>query len=138
MNDTAKQTGGCQCGHIRYVLTESPKQLIACHCTDCQRQSGSAFGLSLQVPTAGFQLTAGALKTISLKAPSGRKKLCAFCPECGSRIYNQPEKPGVIALKPGTLDNTQDLQPERHLWVSSKQRWVDIPDGAEVNDTQPG
>ncbi len=39
-----KFTGGCQCGNIRYEVVGTPKQLVVCHCTDCQRQSGSAFG----------------------------------------------------------------------------------------------
>ena len=40
------QTGGCQCGAVRYEVTGPPIKLYVCHCTECQRQSGSAFGMS--------------------------------------------------------------------------------------------
>ena len=45
----APYTGGCQCGLVRYVLTAEPIRLVACHCKECQRQSGSAFGMSMLV-----------------------------------------------------------------------------------------
>ncbi len=45
----APYTGGCQCGSARYVLTAEPIRVAACHCTGCQRQSGSAFGMSMPV-----------------------------------------------------------------------------------------
>ena len=52
-----KLTGGCRCGGIRYEVTGVPQQLVVCHCTDCQRQSGSAFGMTLVVNEEDFRLT---------------------------------------------------------------------------------
>ena len=133
-----KYSGGCQCGAIRYDILGAPELLLACHCTDCQRQSGSAFGMTLVVSEEDFQLTKGDVKTYSLKSAAGRPKLGAFCPNCGTRIYHKPEwRKGMVSVKPGTLDDTSGLKPTLHLWTSSKQPWITISEGVEAYETQP-
>ena len=127
MDDKSKTTetthsGSCQCDQVKYTLADGDYRLNICHCKDCQRQSGSAFGLSLIVPFEAFQLTSGKLKSFQLKASSGRTKTCAFCPDCGVRIYNQTT--ASISVKPGTLDDTSWLGPDAHYWTESKQAWV--------------
>jgi hypothetical protein len=134
-----KLTGGCQCGTIRYEITGTPNALVDCHCTDCQRQSGSAFGMTLPVNEADFRMTKGEVKTYASTSAAGRGKLGAFCPDCGTRIYHKPEwRKGTVSVKPGTLDDTSWLKPEMHLWTSSKQGWVTIPEGVKTFDRQPG
>lgn len=131
-------TGGCQCGATRYKATGPAKQVLACHCTDCQRQSGSAFGLVMVIDEADFQLTKGEVKTFVSIADAGREKTGAFCPECGSRIYHVIAwRPGMLSIRAGTLDDTSWLEPKVHLWTSRKQPWVVIPDGVETYETQP-
>jgi hypothetical protein len=120
--------GGCQCGAVRYRLEGKPRSLAVCHCTMCQRQSGSAFGMSLAISRNAFQLLSGTLKTFNVTCDSGRIKECAFCPECGVRIYNRTE--GRTSIKAGTLDDTSWLEPDAHFWTKSKQAWTPIPDGA--------
>src|SRR5438105_740225 len=51
------QTGGCQCGKIRYEITEEPQSVYTCHCLDCQRLTSSAFSLGIVVAEKGFRLT---------------------------------------------------------------------------------
>jgi hypothetical protein len=120
--------GGCQCGSVRYRVQGKPLALAVCHCTECQRQSGSAFGMSLAVPGESFRLLRGELKTFTTVCDSGRIKHCAFCPDCGTRIYHQGTEP-VMSIKPGTLDDTSWLDPGAHYWTKSKQPWVPIPPG---------
>ena len=120
-----KSTGGCQCGNLRY-------------CTDCQRQSGSAFGMTLVVNEADFRITQGDPKSFSSLSDRGRAKLGVFCPDCGTRIYHKTEwRKGTVSVKPGTLDDTRFLQPDVHIWTGSKQPWITIPDGIEAHDIQP-
>jgi len=131
--------GGCQCGAVRYAVTGPVKRLLVCHCIDCQRQSSSAFGMTMVVAEADFRITRGAVKTFTSRAESGREKLGAFCPDCGSRIYHTTTfRPGMVSVKPGTLDDTGWLRPEMHVWASRRQPWVVIPEGVEVHDRQPG
>lgn len=130
--------GGCQCGALRYEITGAARQIVACHCAHCQRQSGSAFGMTMVVAEADFRLTRGKEKTFELESDAGYRKLGAFCPQCGTRIYNRTGwRPGMLAVKPGTLDDTGSLQPQVHLWTSRKQGWVSIPEGVEAYETQP-
>src|SRR5262245_11006319 len=121
--------GGCQCGGVRYRVEGEPLALAVCHCTECQRQTGSAFGMSLALPASGFQLLSGELKTFSVRCDSGRTKQCAFCPACGTRIYHQVAA-SALSLKPGTLDDTSWLRPKSHYWTKRRQPWVVIPEGA--------
>jgi hypothetical protein len=119
--------GGCQCGHVRYQVVEKPLGLFICHCTECQRQSGSAFGMSLGARNGALVLRSGALKKFEVKCDSGRIKSCYFCPDCGTRIYHQTEN--GISVKAGTLDDTSWMRPDAHYWTKRKQPWVVIPDG---------
>jgi len=131
-------TGGCQCGNIRYEVTGEPQQIVVCHCLDCQRQSGSAFGMTMVVAADSFRIVKGTPREYHSISATGRSKLGAFCPDCGTRIYHQPEwRKGTISVKPGTLDNTSALRPQLHIWVKNKQPWVEIPPNVERHDGQP-
>jgi len=130
--------GGCQCGTIRYEVDGAPKRLLVCHCTDCQRQSSSAFGMTMVVNEQDFRIKRGEVKIYRSKSEAGRAKLGAFCPECGTRIYHKSEwRKGTVSVKAGTLDDTSWLRPEMHLWTRRKQPWVIIPDGVQAFDEQP-
>jgi hypothetical protein len=117
--------GGCQCGQVRYTLKGEHVSLNVCHCHDCQKQSGSAFGMSLIISPQAFSIDTGVVKTYETTADSGRSKTCAFCPECGVRIYNATS--ALMAIKAGTLDDTTWLQPDAHYWTQSKQPWTPLP-----------
>jgi hypothetical protein len=118
--------GGCQCGKVRYRFEGEPIELTVCHCRECQRQSGSAFGMSLSIPAEAFELLSGNLKFFEVVCDSGRNKSCAFCPNCGTRIYHRTD--AGISIKAGTLDDTSRLRPTAHYWTKRRQPWVVIPD----------
>jgi hypothetical protein len=122
--------GGCQCGALRYALSAEPQAIYVCHCTECQRQSASAFGMSMPVSETGLTLTSGTPKEWRRTAASGHVVTAFFCPECGSRIFTRSTRlPGTVFLKCGTLDDTRRLRPVVHFWTSSAQPWVPIPPG---------
>jgi len=132
----APYTGGCQCGQVRYELTAEPKRLVACHCKECQRQSGSAFGMSMLVAEDNLAVT-GVTKQFTRIADSGNPNTGVFCPECGVRIYNVPRYvQGMLVLKPGTLDDTSWLRPSYFVWMKSTQGWVPVPDGVTTAEGQ--
>ena len=116
--------GGCQCGNIRYRLHSEPIVVYACHCTDCQKQTSSAFGISVWVPRQDFELIRGKLSCWRTYGESGNPKDCAFCPDCGSRIYHAAATDEeMYSIKGGTVDNAQALQPAGHIWLRSAQPW---------------
>jgi hypothetical protein len=131
-------TGGCQCGAVRYEVTDDPLAVYVCHCRECQKQSASAFGISVQVRRAAFRLTRGAVKTWSRTADSGRTLDCHFCLHCGSRLWHQPaSETETINIKGGSLDQPVDLGTAIHIWTSRKLPGVVILDGAIQHSEEP-
>ncbi|MEO0393022.1 MAG: GFA family protein [Pseudomonadota bacterium] len=113
-------TGGCQCGAVRYRITAPPLTLYACHCTECQKQSASAFGLSLRVPKEAVELT-GETASMSRSDPDAPFTEGVFCPACGTRIMHRRPTRDTVNIKAGTLDDTSWLMPIGHLWTQSAQ-----------------
>lgn len=130
--------GGCQCGDVRYEVTTMPLTLYACHCTECQRQSSSGFGMSMPVERSGFHIRRGVPQQWTRSSASGREVACAFCPSCGIRLFHAPSRNlSIVNIKPGTLDNTSWLNPVGHLWVGSAQQWLSLPQDVLLFDGQP-
>src|SRR5262249_30840188 len=116
--------GGCQCRKVRYEVQAEPITVYACHCTECQTQSGSAFALSMVLPRGSVVITGGEPKVWVRQHESGRLIDCVFCGNCGIRLYNNPQSNQKITiLKPGTLDDTTWLKPAGHIWTRSAQHW---------------
>ena len=137
MNEIAELVGGCACGFVRYKVTGQPLSVHACHCTDCQKLSGSAFGLSMVLRRTDINLTDGALEINSFES-SAVFMHRHHCPKCGVAIwFSSPEYEDIIALKPGTLDDTSSLKPIAHMWVRSAQPWLNIGDNVPVFQEQP-
>ena len=84
------QTGGCQCGKVRYEITEEPELVYTCHCLDCQRLTSTAFSLGIVVTEKGFRLMGLEPRQLQRTADSGRVNIRLVCPECGSWICGMP------------------------------------------------
>jgi hypothetical protein len=134
------QTGGCQCGEIRYEITQGPQMVYTCHCTDCQAMTSSAFSMALILPAESFRLVTGEPKAVQHTADSGRLSIWWVCPECGSWICAGP-RGGLVStvrnVRAGTLDDTSWLNPTVHFWTRSKQPWIALPEGGRNFETQP-
>lgn len=135
---TAPRTGGCQCGNIRYEITAAPRALYVCHCRECQRQSASAFGISVIIEAASFRLAQGTPLRWSRPTDSGRVLDCYFCPACGSRLWHGDLARAVtVSVKGGSLDETPDLSDAVHIWTSRKLDGVIIPASARQFAGEP-
>jgi hypothetical protein len=132
------RTGGCQCGGVRYESAGEPFALYVCHCRECQKQSASAFGMSLAVPRASLRVTHGVVSFWSRPSDSGRRIRCAFCPNCGSRLWHESEsEQETITIKAGSLDEAVDASAAIHIWTSRKLLGVIIPKGAKQFPMEP-
>lgn len=129
-------TGGCQCGSIRYSLRAKPLVFYLCHCTECQRHTSSAFGESLRFRREDMDVSPG-LVCFSRMSESGKQRQGWFCPDCGVRIWHGTEGSSEINIKAGTLDDTSWLVPAGHIWCSSKQPFIQIPENELNYDGQP-
>jgi hypothetical protein len=126
-----EQFGGCQCGSIRYAVPKEPLVIYACHCTECRKQSSSAFGISFTVARGTFRLLQGEPRYWSRKTASGHTLECAFCPNCGSRLWHRSSgHPDTLNIKGGCLDAPLDLGAAVHIWVSSALPGMVIPSRA--------
>ena len=130
--------GGCLCGAVRYRLIGDPVTFYACHCTDCQRQTGSAFGLSMIVREQDLELVQGEPKRFEATMADGRVKRGRYCGQCAARLWGEPAAlPGLRVLRPGTLDDPGAFTPIGHIWTRSARDWVPIPDDAVLFEGQP-
>ena len=119
--------GQCQCGAVAYRVTGVTATLFVCHCTECQRQSSSAFGMALWIKEPLVEIASGEVKEWIRTMPSGRKMSCQFCADCGTRLFHTTVgQTQLLSIKPGTLHDTTGLQPVGHIWVGSRQSWVEI------------
>ena len=119
--------GGCRCGAVRYSLAlEKLPRTYACHCRDCQTWSGSAFSQQTFLPEAAL-ITTGSLSVYELTTPSGRVSKQRVCGICHTRIYNSNSaRPGVVVVRAGTLDQSDQLDVVAHIWVKRKQPWLKL------------
>jgi hypothetical protein len=108
-----------------------------CHCRECQRQSASAFGISVSLPKTTFRLERGEVRTWSRRTDSGRILDCRFCPACGTRLWREGAGWEVLSVKGGTLDRPPDLSDAIHIWTSRKLPGVVVPDGARQYAMEP-
>ena len=125
-----KFSGGCLCGAVRYECNAEPLGMAICHCTHCQKVSGSAFSVNIVVPAPSVTWQ-GQSGSYADTGESGKPLSRKFCRNCGSSLATETEAlPGAIVIKAGTLDDKSWLKPNYHIWTRSAQPWVQIQSGA--------
>ena len=111
---------------------------MACHCTHCRKQSGSAFSVNVMVPLAALEFTGDALATFNDVGASGLPVRRRFCAKCGSPLYTELDAmPGVVALKAGTLDDPAWARPQSNIWCNSALPWVELDRDAPRFEANP-
>jgi hypothetical protein len=130
--------GGCPCEAVRFAVNTMPLLVYACHCSECQRASGSSFGLSMPVAFDSFAVISGKPRPWRRTDDSGVESTSWFCGDCGGRIFGEhASRPEVIRVGAGTLDDTSWLRPIAHIYLRSAQAWQRIPNHAECFDILP-
>ena len=132
-------TGKCLCGSIQYSSDAEPIFSIICHCDDCQRQTGTAFSMTVGVPKASMKINnEDKLKEFIGESASGNKVRRKFCPDCGSPIISMiAMAPDMYMIKAGTLDDKSWIKPTHQFWCSTKQPWLELSDELEKHDRNP-
>ena len=121
-----KVTGSCHCGRIAYEAEVDPATVSVCHCTDCQKLTGTVFRAGIPSLPGTFQLKSGTPKIYVKTAESGSKRWHAFCPDCGTPIYAAaPEpNPSIYRLRVGAIDQRAAFAPpQRQIWCRSALSW---------------
>jgi len=116
-------TGGCQCGAVRYAITDEPITAASCHCRDCQYSSGGAPAHALIFPTGSITLLRGSPKEHRYRGESGHIVMRSFCADCGTPLFGNSAGMGYDIVRAGSLDDPEAFRARASLWTDSAPSW---------------
>jgi hypothetical protein len=120
--------GKCACGEVHYSLSDRPMIVHCCHCSCCQRETGSAFVVNGLVERDKLRIKAGQVENIHTPSDSGFGQIIVRCVKCKVAVWSHygAAKEKVAFLRVGTLNNPNLCPPDIHIFTSSKQSWVEL------------
>ena len=123
-NDTFE--GGCTCRHVRYRIKSRPMFVHCCHCSWCQRETGTAFALNAMVEADRVDLTSGEVELIDTPSASGKGQKIWRCPHCRVALWSNYAGAGdkVRFMRIGTLDTPSAIPPGAMAGAMSTARWT--------------
>ena len=123
--------GHCTCGRIRYRMTDRPMFVHACHCSWCQRESGSAFALNALIETDRLSVE-GEVQYVMTPSASGKGQEIARCPDCHVALWSHygSLRRKLAFVRVGTLSDPSACPPDVQIFTSTKLPWVLLPGGA--------
>ena len=126
--------GGCACGKVRYRMTLPPLFVHCCHCRCCQRETGASYALNALIEADRVSLLEGEPEVTLTPSNSGKGQKIWRCPQCRVALWSNYAGFGssVRFVRVGTLDAPDRIEPDIHIFTSSKQSWVVIPDGHDA------
>jgi hypothetical protein len=127
MTDHAPLTGRCNCGAVRYELHGPLVSASYCHCTRCQRRTGTAASANARPEPGSVKVVAGEDRLRAWRAEDGWEKL--FCSDCGSAMFSRdPDDHEAMSIRMGTFDSDPGVRPGHHQFVAYAATWEPIPD----------
>jgi hypothetical protein len=122
--------GGCDCGAVRYRMSGRPMIVHGCHCSWCQRETGSAFAINAVIEASRL-VAEGEVEVIDTPSASGKGQKIARCPKCKVALWSNYSGAGPTMrfLRVGTLDDPSRFPPDIHIFTSTKQPWLPLPSG---------
>ena len=121
---TLPLNGACRCGRVQIRISVPPLLTMACHCTGCQRMSGSAYSLSAAIPSQGFAVVEGEPVVAGASAEAGHH----FCPDCMTWMFTRPAGLDFfVNVRPTMLDDTRWYSPFIETYTSEKLTWATTP-----------
>lgn len=122
--------GGCACGKVRYRLKAGPMIVHACHCEDCRRLTGSAFGVNAWIEESQVDLLSGDLTSFRTEGGSGKPHDVFSCTDCHSALWSKYHAAGAcLFVRAGTLDEPDAVTPDVHIFTGNKAPWIEPPEG---------
>lgn len=121
--------GGCTCRHVRYRMTAAPMFVHCCHCTWCQRETGSAFVLNALIEADRVELLHGEVEVVDTPSNSGKGQKISRCPKCRIALWSTyaGAGPAFRFVRVGTLDGALSVAPDIHIFTSTRQPWLILP-----------
>jgi hypothetical protein len=119
-------TGGCLCGAVRFEVTEPPLGAGYCHCTRCQRRTGTAASIQAQVAPGSVRIRSGEELLRAFQPADGFAKV--FCSVCGSSLWSRRPDGDVLSVRFGVFDRDPGIRPTYRQYVAYAAPWEPIPD----------
>ena len=134
MTDQSPFLGRCACGEVRYRMTASPMFVHACHCTECQRLTGSAFALNALIEADRVEILSGDPEPVAVTGTSGKPQTIHRCPHCRVALWSTypGAGPKVRFVRVGTLEEPGRIAPDIHIYTSTRLPWLTLPEGASA------
>jgi hypothetical protein len=124
----AALTGGCLCGAVRFEVTEPLVSAGYCHCTRCQRRTGTAASAQARIAPGSLRVLSGE-EVVRGYDPGDGGFTKHFCSECGSALWSRhPEDPDVVSVRLGAFDGDPGIRPQHRQFVAYAAPWEPIPD----------
>jgi len=124
---TPALTGGCGCGAVRFEIAQPLVSARYCHCTRCQRRTGTAASASAAVVPGSFRIVEGEDRLRAWKPEGGAEKW--FCGECGSALFTRdPADPERVGVRLGAVDGDPGVRPSARQFVAYAAVWEPIPE----------
>jgi hypothetical protein len=123
--------GGCGCGAVRYRLTDEPILVNNCHCTLCQRQTGTGSAVNAFIENDRLEQLSGELSEYEFETGSGGIQTVIRCARCGTPLWSYYPRLGrkAAAVRVGTLDDPSAVKPDAAVHVADKPAWAALPEG---------
>ena len=119
-------TGGCGCGAVRFEIAKPLVSASYCHCTRCQRRTGTASSANARLAPASVRFLAGEDELGGWAPVDGMEKL--FCGRCGSALFSRPPGGELAGVRLGALDGDPGIRPQWHQYVAYAASWEPLPD----------
>jgi hypothetical protein len=120
-------TGGCNCGAVRFEVTSPLVSANYCHCTRCQRRTGTAAAANGRVEPGSFRVVEGEDRLRAWKPENGAQKW--FCGDCGSALFSRsPGDPDQVGVRLGAFDSDPGIRPSWRQFVAYAASWEELPD----------
>jgi hypothetical protein len=128
--------GRCTCGFVRYRMASRPLFVNCCHCTWCQRETGSAFAINAMIEADRVEVLAGEPVAVMTASNSGKGQKITRCPRCHVALWSNYAGAGdaVRFVRVGTLLEPSRMPPDIHIFTSTRQPWVVLPPGMPAVD----
>ena len=121
------RTASCACGRVSVRCQGEPLKVSLCHCRQCQKRTGSAFGLAAFFPRDAVEAT-GPTRIYARQSRSGQPVTFRFCAECGSTVWwDAARLPDRIAVAVGAFADPGFPPPTQAIFGERRHPWVTDP-----------
>ncbi|MDQ0462826.1 hypothetical protein QO010_000574 [Caulobacter ginsengisoli] len=131
------RAAACHCGQLSLTCEGEPRKISQCHCSDCQRRTGSVFSIAAFFDRAAVTVS-GEAGAFTRDSGSGHPVTFRFCPKCGSNLWWEPARmPDRIGVAVGAFADPGFPPPEQSVWNQDRHAWVALREGVPAFEQNP-